>query len=276
MNGNVRAPRSGLVGGIPKLSLGVQRSVSSNDWDLSNCTNKVTSGLGANSRKRTPSTRSPSPVANWAQRPQKISRTARRTSLLPVVLGNDEEPAMDASSELMVNERLFPAHSPHQGKIKGDKNSPAALSESEGSGAAEIKSREKNKKCDELDEKSVQNVQKMSALLLPPRKNKVVNADDRGDGVRRQGRTGRGLTSSRSLLPLSVEKIGNVGTTKQVRSSRLGHDKTERFKANYYFFQYFLLCACACTRVCTSARNSYNLVKPFVQQGREATYKKAL
>ncbi|XP_057766538.1 uncharacterized protein LOC130986986 isoform X2 [Salvia miltiorrhiza] len=228
VNANVRAPRSGLVGGVSKMSQAVQRSVSSNDWDLSNCTNKVTGGLGANSRKRTPSTRSSSPVANWAQRPQKISRTARRTSLLPVVSGNDEGPVMDAASDMMVNERRFPAHSPKQAKIKGDNISPAALSESEGSGAAEIKSRDKNKKCDELDEKSVQNVQKISALLLPPKKNKAVNADDHGDGVRRQGRTGRGFTSSRSLLPLSVEKLGNVGTTKQIRSSRLGLDKTER------------------------------------------------
>ncbi|KAL0338926.1 UNVERIFIED_CONTAM: hypothetical protein Sangu_1414700 [Sesamum angustifolium] len=114
--------------------------------------------------------------------------------------------------------------SPQQVKIKGDNFSPAALSESEESGAAEIKLRDKNKKSDEIDEKSVQ-VQKMSTLLLPPRKNKTVNGDDQGDGVRRQGRTSRGFTSSRSVLPISVEKLG---TTKQIRSSRLGLDKTER------------------------------------------------
>ncbi|KAL1547797.1 hypothetical protein AAHA92_16109 [Salvia divinorum] len=228
LNANVRAPRSVLVGGVSKVSPAVQRSVSSNDWDLSNCTNKVTGGLGASSRKRTPSARSSSPVASWAQRPQKISRTARRTTLLPVVSGNDEDPVMETASDMIVNERRFPAHTPKQAKIKGDNISPAALSESEGSGAAEIKSRNKNKKSDALDEKSVQNVQKISALLLPPRKNKAVNPDDHGDGVRRQGRTGRGFTSSRSLLPLSVEKLGNVGTNKQIRSSRLGLDKTER------------------------------------------------
>ncbi|KAH6779118.1 hypothetical protein C2S52_010355 [Perilla frutescens var. hirtella] len=227
LNANVRAPRSGLVNGVSKLPQAVQRSVSSNDWDLSNCTNKITGGLGANSRKRTPSARSSSPVANWAQRPQKISRTARRTNLLPIVSGNDDGPVMDAASDMMVNERRFPAHSPQHAKVKGDNITPAALSESEGSGAVEIKSRDKNKKCDELDEKNVQNVQKMSALLLPPRKNKAVSGDDHGDGVRRQGRTGRGFTSSRSLLPLSVEKLGKVGTTKQIRSSRLGLDKTE-------------------------------------------------
>ncbi|KAK6147678.1 hypothetical protein DH2020_018590 [Rehmannia glutinosa] len=227
LNANVRAPRSGSNGGVSKLSQVVQRSASSNDWELSNCTNKIPGGLGANSRKRTPSARSSSPVANWVQRPQKISRTARRTNLLPIVPGNDENPAADATSDMMVNEKRFPAHSPQQVKIKSDNFSPAALSESEESGAAEIKSREKNKKCDEIDEKSGQNVQKMSTLLLPPRKNKAVSGDDHGDGIKRQGRSGRGFTSSRSLLPLSVEKLGNVGTTKQIRSSRLGLDKTE-------------------------------------------------
>ncbi|KAL1531346.1 hypothetical protein AAHA92_34033 [Salvia divinorum] len=228
LNANVRGPRSRLVGSVSKMSQAVQQSVPSNDWDLSNCTNKVAGGLGANSRKRTPSAQSSSPVANWAQRPQKISRTARRTSLLPVVSGNDEDPVMDAASDMMVNETDFPAGSPKQAKIKGDNIFPAAIFESDGAVAAEIKSRNKNKKFDELDEESVQNVQKISALLLPPKKNKAVNANDRGDGVRRQGRTGRGFTSSRSLFPLSVEKLGNVGTTKEIRSSRLGLDKTER------------------------------------------------
>ncbi|XP_011093773.1 uncharacterized protein LOC105173644 isoform X2 [Sesamum indicum] len=223
-NANVRGPRSGSVGGVSKLSQVVQRSASSNDWELPNCTNKVPGGLGANSRKRTPSTRSSSPVTNWVQRPQKFSRTARRTNLLPIGPGKDENPVADVTSDMMVNERRFPAHSPQQVKIKGDNFSPAALSETEESGAAEIKLRDKNKKCDEIDEKSAQ-VQKMSTLLLPPRKNKTVNGDDQGDGVRRQGRTSRGFTSSRSVLPISVEKLG---TTKQIRSSRLSLDKTER------------------------------------------------
>ncbi|KAL6558623.1 hypothetical protein OROMI_018973 [Orobanche minor] len=225
LNANFRAPRSGSVGGVSKSSQVVQRSTSSNDWEFSNCTNKIPGSLGSNSRKRTPSARSSSPVANWVQRPQKISRTPRRTNLVPIVPSHDENPVVDATSDMM--ERRFPANSPQQVKIKSDNFSPAALSESEESGAAEIKSRDYNKKCDAFDEKSGQNVQKMSTLLLPPRKNKTVNGDDRGDGIRRQGRTGRGYTSSRSLLPLSVEKLGNVGTSKQIRSSRLGLEKSE-------------------------------------------------
>lgn len=231
LNTNVRAPRSSSVGGVSKLSQVVQRSASSNDWELSNCTNKISGGLGANSRKRTPSARSSSPVANWVQRPQKISRTARRTNLLPIVPSNDENHVVDATSELLVNERRFPANSPQQLKIKSNNSSPVALSESEESGAAEIKSRDKNKKFDEIEEEKIgPNIQKMSTLLLPQRKNKAVNGDERGDGVRRQGRTARGFASSRSPLPLSAEKLGIVGTAKQIRSSRLGLDKPERFK----------------------------------------------
>ncbi|KAI3447171.1 hypothetical protein Pfo_003836 [Paulownia fortunei] len=226
LNANVRAPRSGSVG-VSKLSQVVQRSTSSNDWELSGCTSKLP-GAGANNRKHTPTQSSSPSVANWVQRPQKISRTARRTNLSPIVPGNDDKPAAGATPDMMVNERRFPANSPQQFKIKSDNFSPAALSESEESAATEIKSRDRNKKGNEIDEKSGQNVQKMSTLLLPTRKNKTVSGDDHGDGVRRQGRTGRGFTSSRSILPLMVEKLGNMGTTKQIRSSRLGLDKTER------------------------------------------------
>lgn len=102
-NANVRGPRSGSVGGVSKLSQVVQRSASSNDWELPNCTNKVPGGLGANSRKRTPSTRSSSPVTNWVQRPQKFSRTARRTNLLPIGPGKDENPVADVTSDMMLH-----------------------------------------------------------------------------------------------------------------------------------------------------------------------------
>ncbi|XP_057506435.1 uncharacterized protein LOC130789630 isoform X1 [Actinidia eriantha] len=234
MNSAARAPRSGS-NVIHKLSPVVQRTTVSNDWELSNCTNKIVPAVGANNRKRTPSTRSSSPpVARWAgQRPQKISRTARRTNFLPIVSSNDENPASDAVSDVTGNEngasvaRRLSSNSPQQVKSKGDHFSTAALSESEESGAAEVKPRDKGKKTDEVDEKGSPNVQKVSTLVLPPRKNKLVSGDDLGDGVRRQGRTGRGFTSTRSLMPLTGEKLGNVGTAKQLRSARLSFERTE-------------------------------------------------
>lgn len=230
LGASARAPRSGSSVG-PKMSPVVSRPASSNDWELSQCTSKLPSAVGVNCRKRTPSMRSSSPpVAQWAShRPQKISRTARRTNFIPIVQSNGESAALDTTSNI-VNERRLSGNSPQQVKLKSDNFSSATLSESEesGAGAVEMKSKEKTKKSDDMDEKAGQNVQKLSNLMLPPRKNKVINGDDHGDGVRRQGRTGRGFTSTRSLMPLSVEKLGNIGTAKQLRSTRLGFDKTER------------------------------------------------
>ena len=233
---SVRGPRSG-TGVLPKSSPVIHRSTVSNDWEINACTNKPPSGVGGNNRKRMASARSSSPpVAHWAgQRPQKISRTARRSNLVPIVSNNDETPALDSPSDVTSNDiglgfaKRMSGSSPQQVKIKGDPLSSAGLSESEESGAAETKSRDKGKKSDEVDEKAVQNVQKVSTLVLSSRKNKLVTGEDLGDGVRRQGRTGRGFTSTRSMMPMTVEKIGNVGTAKQLRSARHGFDKSERF-----------------------------------------------
>ncbi|XP_012443568.2 uncharacterized protein LOC105768266 isoform X1 [Gossypium raimondii] len=233
MNASVRGPRSGSGVG-PKLSPIVHR-VASNDWELSHCTNKPPTAGGANNRKRTTSARSSSlPVTHWAsQRPLKSSRSARRTNIVPIVSSNDETPSLDAMSDMAGDEtgsgfaRCLSSNSPRQVKLKGDALSSATLSESEESGAAEIKSKEKVKFSDEIDQKAGRNVQKVSPLVLPSRKNKLMTGEDKGDAVRRQGRTGRGITSSRSLMPMTVEKFGNVGTAKQLRSARLGLDKAE-------------------------------------------------
>ncbi|XP_039044251.1 uncharacterized protein LOC120183656 isoform X2 [Hibiscus syriacus] len=232
MNTSICGPRSG-TGVAPKLLPVIHRAMASNDLELSHCTNKPPTHGGATNRKRTASSRSSSPpVVNWAsQRPQKSSRTARRTNIVPIISSNDETPSLDTTSDMAGNEigsgfaRRF---SPQQIKLKGDALSSAALSESEESGAAEIKSKEKVKRSDEIDEKAgQQNVQKVSTLVLPSRKNKLMTGEDIGDGVRRQGRTGRGISSTRSLMPMKVEKFGNVRTAKQLRSARLGLDKTE-------------------------------------------------
>ncbi|KAE8735321.1 Serine/arginine repetitive matrix protein 2 isoform 2 [Hibiscus syriacus] len=232
----IRGPRSG-TGVAPKLLPVIHRAMASNDWELSPCTNKPPTHGGATNCKRTASARSSSPpVANWAsQRPQKSSRTARRTNIVPIISSNDETPSLDTMSDMARNEigsgfaRRFLSSSPQQIKLKGDALSSAALSESEESGAAEIKSKEKVKRSDEIDEKAgQQNVQKVSTVVLQSRKNKLMTGEDIGDGVRRQGRTGRGISSTRSLMPMTVEKFGNVRTAKQLRSARLGLDKTER------------------------------------------------
>ncbi|KAL3535574.1 hypothetical protein ACH5RR_004035 [Cinchona calisaya] len=226
-NSSARGPRSGSSGG-PKLSPVVSRGTAAIEWEISQCTSKLPAAAGVNSRKLTSSMRSLSPpVAHWAsQRPQKISRTARRNNIIPIVQSNDESSALDMVS-VIGNEKSLSGSSPQQVKIKSDHFSSAALYENDESGAAEMKFKDKTKKSDDVEEQAGQNVQKMSNLMLPPRKNKVISGEVHGDGVRRQGRTGRGFTSTRSLMPLTVEKLGNVGTAKQLRSARLGFDKTE-------------------------------------------------
>ncbi|XP_019455045.1 PREDICTED: uncharacterized protein LOC109356163 isoform X1 [Lupinus angustifolius] len=228
---SIRAPRSGS-GVAPKLSPVIHRAAVPNDWELSNCTTKLPAGVGNNKRKRVSSARSSSPpVVHW-QRPQKSSRTARRTNKIPIDSNNVEAPFLDADTDVAGNDigLGFPkrlAGSYHQIKLKGDFSSSTALSESEESGSAEAKPREKGRKSEEIDQKAGKNVQKVSNLVLPTRKNKLVSGEEHGDGVRRQGRTGRGFSAARSLMPMTSEKLRNIGTAKQLRSARLGFENNE-------------------------------------------------
>ncbi|XP_019433724.1 PREDICTED: uncharacterized protein LOC109340471 isoform X4 [Lupinus angustifolius] len=227
---SVRAPRSGS-GVASKLSPVIHRAAVSNDWEMSHCTTKPPAGVGTNNRKRVASAQQSSPpVVPW-QRPQKCSRTARRTNFVPIVSSNDDSPASDSVSDVAANDlgsgfaRPTGGTSPQKIKLKGDSLSSAALSESEESGVAEIKPKEQGRKKEEIDQNAGQNVQKVSNLVLPTRKKKLVSGEKHGDGVRRQGRTGRSFPSTRSQIP--VEKLGNIGTSKQLRSSRIGFEKSE-------------------------------------------------
>ncbi|CAN6874210.1 hypothetical protein Bca4012_077546 [Brassica carinata] len=234
-NASVRGPRSGS-GLPPKLSPRLHNTPSPSEWDISGCTNKSPQlSTPLTHRKRMTSNRSSSPpVTQWAsQRPQKISRTARRTNLVPIV-SNRDEAYSDSISDGGCSENGFgfhkrsPAASP-QLRLKGENSfSTAALSESEESGPPEIKSKDKGKQSDEVDGKAAQNIPRASFLGLQSRKgSKPASGEETGDGVRRQGRTGRGFSSTRSLNPMGVEKLKNVGTAKQLRSARTILDKSE-------------------------------------------------
>ncbi|KAF9612584.1 hypothetical protein IFM89_002180 [Coptis chinensis] len=234
VNTVTRGPRSG-PGAIPKASANVHRSIGvADEGELSQNTNKLHTIAGASNRKRTPSARSSSPpVAQWAnQRPQKIPRVARRSNFVSPLLNHDETPSLDITSNVLGNDmglqRRSIGSALQQVKLKGDQFSPATLSESEESGAAEIKSKDRIKKSNEMGERGGQNVEKVATQALPSRKNKVPDEElGHKDGVRRQGRTLRGFTGTRSGNPTSLEKRGNAGTAKQLRSSRLGLDKIE-------------------------------------------------
>ncbi|CAN7015081.1 unnamed protein product [Brassica rapa subsp. trilocularis] len=231
INVTVRGPRSGS-GLPPKLSPVVHNTPSPSNWDISGCTNKPPLLSGVPSRKRMTSNRSSSPpVTQWAsQRPQKISRVARRTSLVPFVSSNDDIPSSDNMSDVGCSETSFgfprrsPSASPRM-RLKGVNSlSTTALSGSEEFSPPEIKSKDKGKQSDEVDVKATLNVRKLSVTGLQSRKNKLVSGEELGDGVRRQGRTGRGFGSTRSVNPMGVMRHG---TTKQLRSARNSSDKNE-------------------------------------------------
>ncbi|KAF8091668.1 hypothetical protein N665_0438s0001 [Sinapis alba] len=232
INVTVRGPRSGS-GLPPKLSPVVHNTPSPSDWDISGCANKPPLLCGVPNRKRMTSNRSSSPpVTQWAsQRPQKISRAARRTNLVPIVSSNDDIPSSDNMSDVGCSETSFgfhrrsPAASPRM-KLKCENSlSTTALSGSEEFSPPEIKSKDKGKQSDEVDGKAALNVRKLSITGLQSRKNKLVSGEELGDGVRRQGRTGRGFGSTRSVNPMGVMRHG---TTKQLRSARNSSDKNER------------------------------------------------
>lgn len=191
---------------------------------------------GVINRKRSGSARSSSPpVGQWAaQRPQKISRSLRRSSLSPHISSQDElsisenvEDALINHDDLVGNRRSSSNASQHN-KMRGDNFASASLSESEESGVQENKLKDKVKKCMQMEGKPVQTVQKFTNLIVPSRKNRMTVEEDCGEPDRRQGRIRRGFAPARSGMPATIEKLSDVVTTKQQRSARHGLERVER------------------------------------------------
>ncbi|KAJ0987643.1 hypothetical protein J5N97_005999 [Dioscorea zingiberensis] len=150
---------------------------------------KVNGFSRAISRKCSSSQLASPPVAQLVgQRPQKITRVARRSNLSPLASSHDEFTLTETIETASINtEGLATARhlsSNTQIKLKTDQTPPANLLENEDSGVAENKLRDKTKKCSEIEEKSSQSMQKVATLVLPSRKSKVAAEEDIGDGVR--------------------------------------------------------------------------------------------
>lgn len=213
LNASTRGPRSSS-GSLSKALPNIHRSSgNSDDWEHPQSANKLNASVGVMNRKRSTSTSSSPPVAQWGgQRPQKIQRVGRRSNLIPVVTGLDDiSPSDMADSATMIEDgltfsRRSSSNASQQSKLKGDYAPSPGLSESEESGAAENKPKDKGKKSSEADERDGSTVQKVATLVQPSRKIKVGTDEDLGDGIRRQGRNGRGSSSSRSGMPASIEK----------------------------------------------------------------------
>ncbi|XP_068668264.1 uncharacterized protein [Aristolochia californica] len=236
MNVSARAPRSSSCL-LSKLSPNIPRPMETpEEFENSQSVNKF-HPVGGPNRKRMASVHSSSPpVTHWVgQRPQKITRVARRTNFVPLVASHNEAPPIDtsmASGSGTENglgfSRRSAANSPQQVKLKSDHISSTGLSESEESGAVESKGKDKvSKKSCDGDDKAGTSVQNVATMMLPTRKNKMGLDGDLGGCIRKQGRTGRGFASLRSTLTCGTEQPKNGVTLKQMRSARLGFDKNE-------------------------------------------------
>ncbi|CAN6452515.1 unnamed protein product [Victoria cruziana] len=236
-----RAPRTGSSVMFNSAANFARAAGALEGWEQPSSLNKTQGGGGANSNRKRPlsarasSPRSSSPpVAKWVgQRPQKISRVARRTNLVPPV-PNSDEVQLDTFTSSDTGARLISGEANGSGplrrissasqqfKLKVESiQSPAGFSESEDSGALD-KSKDKGR-VSEAEDRAVSSVQKGTTFVVPPKK-KPLMKEETGDGVRRQGRTGRGSALSRSCLPHSKEKVDVSAVPKH---RKLVTDKTE-------------------------------------------------
>ncbi|XP_042439309.1 uncharacterized protein LOC122024705 isoform X1 [Zingiber officinale] len=230
-----RGPRT-VSGASVNASPSFLRSSGNMDgWEQASGANKVQSATVTNRKRPVPNESSSPPVTQWGgQRPQKISRT-RRVNVVSPVSNLDEAQfltegyvtpeagvrmtTMDTSGLLVP--RVMSS------KLKLDNVlSPSVLSESEESAAVESKFKDKGNDSFELED-GAQTSLKTSSFLLPTKKNKTPPKEEIGDGVRRQGRSGRSSVQSKACLPLAKEKMESIDTTKPLKNKKIGPERSE-------------------------------------------------
>ncbi|KAL3649934.1 hypothetical protein CASFOL_006337 [Castilleja foliolosa] len=233
-----RAPRSGsmVTASSPSNIPRVPGTLES--WEQPQPVNKNPTVGGANNRKRsTPSGPSSPPITQWVgQRPQKISRT-RRTNLIPVSSHDDVQtqsegcspsdfsPRFSSGTNAAVSAKSSASGNPNYKSKPENVPSPARLSESEESGAGEIRMKEKDLGSGEGVEKDSNAGQIVGPTTIPIKKNKIMVKEESVDGVRRQGRSGRMSPFSRASTSPTREKSDNVGPTKPHRNVKSGSEK---------------------------------------------------
>ncbi|KAL3520888.1 hypothetical protein ACH5RR_019037 [Cinchona calisaya] len=235
-----RGPRSGSSTATNSVSNIPRASGTLESWELSQSTNKNSSVTGANNRKRAmPSGSSSPPITQWVgQRPQKISRTRRANLVSPVSNHDELQTPSEGCSPSDFGSRwtasgtdisLLP-----KGSAIGAQNikakpenvsSPARFSESEESGAGENRFKEKAAGSSELEDKAVNAAQSVGTPPMLLKKNKFLVQEEIGDGIRRQGRSGRGSSTSRASMSPVSEKLDSAPTTKPLRNMRPASDK---------------------------------------------------
>ncbi|XP_021278609.1 uncharacterized protein LOC110412404 [Herrania umbratica] len=229
-----RAPRSGSIMVLDSSSKVHLSSGALQGWEQPNLNKIQALGVGSNQKRPMSTGSSSHAMAQWGgQRPHKNSRTRRANLVSPV--SNAE--AQISTQGFATSDFGARASVGTGGSLLGSSidnatlkikrepenvSSPFGLSESEESGAADSKSKEKGIDCSEVTLPASQNA---GAFLLPTRK-KQMSTNEIGDGVRRQGRSGGSapLLTKPIVHPMR-EKLENLTTTKPIQTSRSASDK---------------------------------------------------
>lgn len=233
-----RAPRSSAVGSVNPSAHTPRPSQLADSSDRA--PSRAQLPIGPSNRKRpVPSSSSSPPVAQWVgQRPQKMARIARRIIRDEAVSTGEGNSAHDGSatvgarsnSSMPVSagfDRRIGQHvSLSQNKLKAERvTSSIGLSESDDSEGGCVKFKEKGQKHGDSECKFAPVNQNMGPLVVTEKKSK----EEIGDGVRRQGRSGRGLIAGReSCVVHQVETADASANAKQLRSARPGIEKLEK------------------------------------------------
>ncbi|WCJ41818.1 hypothetical protein M5689_022661 [Euphorbia peplus] len=176
-----------------------------------------------------------SSMAQWVgQRPHKNSRTRRANVVAPVsspadshissqgFQANDFSPKTSlVTTEILVSNNMGIGTPKFKRELESVP-SPFEFSESEESGAGEDKPKDKSERL----EVTPVAPQKVGSFLLPATKNKLP-ANDIGDGVRRQGRSGRGMSIARPGIHTVREKLENLPTMKPLQHVKPASDKNK-------------------------------------------------
>ncbi|XP_012079784.1 uncharacterized protein LOC105640155 isoform X2 [Jatropha curcas] len=229
-----RAPRTGSIMMLDS-SLKIQSSSSSlQGVEQPTNSHKVSMPGVVNNHKRQISVGSSS-MAQWVgQRPHKNSRTRRANIVAPVsnhVEGqisphgfptNDFSPRTSFGTNGSLVANGIENNTPKFKRELESVPSPFGLSKSEESGAGENKPKDKGTDSGEVTLNAPQKV----GSFLPARKNKL-HTNDIGDGVRRQGRSGRGSSLTRPGFHTVREKVENLPTMKPLQSMKPASDRNK-------------------------------------------------
>ncbi|CAK7329107.1 unnamed protein product [Dovyalis caffra] len=233
-----RAPRTGSIMLLDSSLKAHPSPTSLQGLEQPTSSNKVTvPGVVNNHKGQTSAGSSSHAMAQWVgQRPHKNSRTRRANIIAPgsnhieAQTSSQGFPTSDFSartSSIGTNGSLIASNlDTNTPKFKRELESvpsPFGLSESEESGAGENKPKDKGTESSEV---SLSATQKVGTVVLPNRKNKS-SANEIGDGVRRQGRSGRGLSLTRPGNHLVREKLENPPAAKPLQITKAASDKNK-------------------------------------------------